>query len=1349
MKNSLLLLLFFCPIVLAAQNSPDYFKVFPRHTENLPDWAQLMYSEDPVVFQVDFLFEKYFEKTPFQKSLHTQNYKYWRRMVAPWIDAAGLIRKPSKTVQDKYVAELQARETLKSGNLWSSMGPVETYENGSLEPISWQVNVYCLDQSLTDPSTLFVGTEVGGVFKSTDHGQTWQLTSQSAPFSTVQDVKIDPQDASVVYVGANERVYRSTNGGGTWQELFFTDANIHQIRIHPTNSQQLFCATSNELYKSEDGGMTWNGLLSSRCWDVQYHPTNPGIVYALSSNGNNTQTLFLKSINGGQTWTVKDLGWYVPENPNEAEEFGGKIAVTPTAPDLIYAGLIGNSKAGDQGWIGVYRSTDVGESWILPSGQIGGPYPNNYCPASYNDGYHQGFYNFDVEVSDEDPGIIWVGTIRLNESADSAQTFQAIGAANSQRLDRIHADIQDIEVHGNQIWVASDGGINYSEDLLQSHESRKFGIIGSDFWGFGSGWNEDVLVGGKYHNGNGMYYQAFNLGDYAHVGGVEEATGYVHPIDNRKGYFSQGWTNSTVVREVAPVLGQPYVDHSPLPLFPNESYVESTSSGIYFDVRYADHLYMGSGNSFWKSTNGGASFEALYTFGSTGKVLEIVQSRLNPDHFYCVFQPGGGYWDPCDIYRSTDGGATWTQTTDLPADTWRLEIALAPDTDVLWASANRGTNGNKVFASEDGGESWINRTTPTLDGVRPKDIFCQGGNDGLTYLATNTAVYYWQQELADWQLYADGLPMIVSALEMRPFYRDAQLRLATYGRGIWTAPLAGPVLPMAQPITYTDTLFCATDTVDFDCFSILNHEGATWNWSFEPAPVYISDANVRNPKVVFGGAGSYDVTLTITDGSGQQSTKTIPNMVTVPGSCAPDSIPGLALTLPGQQPDYAVLEALNLNSNTLTISAWIKPNGIQNDFAGVVFSRGGSTTAGLNFRSGNELGYHWDDSQWWWSSGAIVPDGEWSHVALVIEPNQATIYLNGIPHLNTANHPVETFDGAIHLGADPNWADRRFRGEMDEVCIWNRALSQEEIRLLRHLTKERIANPDLPVYDPDLVGYYQFNEGGSRVINRVGTAHGQIAGAASTTPSDAPVGKGVSANLTITEGGIYTFGETGLEAAFQDVGIYPNGEWVATRIDLLPNLLPNVFQSTDAYWIINNYGAASFTSPVDIRVQPGVPGPSVEAVDNPSIVQLHTRQANAHQPNWFTNCLANDAQAGEDGFFQFGESCDFNGTGQQLFVTADDTGTVILGQTTNSTDFAPTGELRLYPNPVAADGTLYLQYTGGAAISWELYDAAGRLVQQHNFTDAAEIQVHGLSSGLYFYWIKTERQMYSGKVMVR
>ncbi|MEM7163817.1 MAG: LamG-like jellyroll fold domain-containing protein [Planctomycetota bacterium] len=134
-----------------------------------------------------------------------------------------------------------------------------------------------------------------------------------------------------------------------------------------------------------------------------------------------------------------------------------------------------------------------------------------------------------------------------------------------------------------------------------------------------------------------------------------------------------------------------------------------------------------------------------------------------------------------------------------------------------------------------------------------------------------------------------------------------------------------------------------------------------------------------------------------------------------------------------------------LNTNTLTISAWVRRDGAQTGTNGIVFWRGGSTTTGLNLGSHHELRYHWDGGQWGWDSGLEIPDGEWCHVALVIEPTQATIYRNGTSVVRGATHLPEAFDTDLVIGRDPGFGNRDFGGAIDEVAIWSRALAPGEV----------------------------------------------------------------------------------------------------------------------------------------------------------------------------------------------------------------------------------------------------------------------------------------------------------------
>ncbi len=1240
-----------------AQNSPEFFKTLPVIDENTPEWAKLMYSDNPNVADVEDLYRKYYKEHEFVKNIHTQNHKHWIRLVEPLLDKNGFIKQQSRKQENLENQRLKDRfreNTLSSvgkASGWIPMGPFETFKKNTTKAISWHKNIYSIDQSLSNPNILICGTEAGGVYKTIDKAANWTLISKGEVFAEGNSaVKIHPTNPDNFLLASNRRIYQSLDGGDTWLERHYTKGEGNEFQYSPSDYNTIFHTSSSGLYKSTDGGITWSQVYSENCWDIDFHPTNHSIAYLLKSNDSEMRCEVFRSEDGGKTWILKDIGFYEPEDWDNASNAGGKIAVTPASPDLVYVCLIGASKQGDDGWIGVYKSTNKGESWANPAGQDGGPYgainsnETVWNVAAYDGGYHQGFFNFDLEASTIDPNKIWIATIRLSESTDGGKTFTSIGAANSDRLSDIHADVQDIEVIGEDIWVASDGGVNYSNDELNSHVALNRGIQAAHFWGFNTGWNEDTFTGGKYHDGTSGWYEGYGVGIAYNIGGVEEASGYVHPIENRKLLFRTSYGSSnTSVLTIPKIFGENVISHNSLPIRPNESYYAAERSGIYFDPRYSNHIYVGLENTVYKSIDGGVNFEILFTFpDDAGLVYEMEISRSNPDVIYAVYNPKGTYWDPCEIWKTTDGGKGWRKTNTNPAgNNKRLRITINPeDENDIWACTPRGEDDGRVSSSTDGGETWINRSTSILDKENLRDILYQGGTDDIVYLVSLNGVYYWDKNTEDWIDYSQDLPLIAKSLQINPFYRDSELRLGTTGRGVWARKMVDTLFhPVAQPITYSDVIDCARDTIQFDCYSILNHKDATWEWEFTPEPLYVSSTNARNPEVVFGNEGDYDVSLTVTDALGQTSTKYIENMITVRNLCEPESLAGNALKLTNDG-DYFVAPELNLSNIThFTASAWIKPNGLQDGFAGII-SNGEwcahcNTPIGLIFDYyGERLYYRWPDgSGWSGNSGMPVPSDEWSFVAMVVTPDSVTLYLNNQQWVSYVSlNPVDLPTMYIGAGHYSNY----FKGSIDEVTIWNRALSQAEIRNLKHLTKKDIINTE-----QGLVAYYQFNKlSGAATYDNARSNHGWLSGGAAIEHSTAPVGPGESEILTIDKAGTYSSEKTGLDIEFADSN--PQGDIVISRLNVLPDSLPNSNPSIRNYWIINNYGEYDFDDIKNIKFR----SYSGHPLGNPADARLFERDEYEHLNTWTELC---GADSYDEDAYNYTNSCNITNT-YQFFI---------------------------------------------------------------------------------------------------
>ena len=198
--------------------------------------------------------------------------------------------------------------------------------------------------------------------------------------------------------------------------------------------------------------------------------------------------------------------------------------------------------------------------------------------------------------------------------------------------------------------------------------------------------------------------------------------------------------------------------------------------------------------------------------------------------------------------------------------------------------------------------------------------------------------------------------------------------------------------------------------------------------------------------------------------------------------------------------DYVYTPPLNLKTNTATLSAWIKRDGAQNDYTAIMYSRAKSTVAGIHIMANGELRYNWNNQSpaYSWSSGLIVPDDEWVYVALVVEPDSATLFMNNALAVNKISHNAEEFDGNFEIGRDNASAARYFKGLIDEIAVWDKAHTPEEIFLNAGHTYRGDEN--------GLVGYWRFNLGEGTIAGDYaedGNHHGTIAGGASWE-SDVP-----------------------------------------------------------------------------------------------------------------------------------------------------------------------------------------------------------------------------------------------------
>jgi PKD repeat protein/photosystem II stability/assembly factor-like uncharacterized protein len=854
--------------------------------ETLPAWAYEMYTDHPNVWSVDDGYRAWRKDHPDEKTTYTQYYKKWRRAAQPLVNASGWIEPPNSQettafFQRKQQLKLEGDSLGKKLSNWTNIGPFETFSTnaGPIPPAkSEQANIYCIDQSPSNPDVVYCGTEGSEIFKSVDRGLQWVCVSRNYDISPPTALEVHPFNPDTVLVGEGDHIQKSTDGGVTWTVvLSVSNLSVNEIIMHPANPEMVVAATFQGLYRSTDGGNTWVKVLSGACYDVEWKTDDPQTAFLVRNDPAANICRFYKSVDAGLNWERKETGWFFSDSTGVNDQ-GARLAVTQADPNRVYAVLIGEAKAGDNGFIGIWRSDDGGETWSLPNPPAGGPWIQtihpNMATIGQTSGFHQGFYNLGFDASDTNPDQLLAGFLNLWVSNDGGVSFNCMGGYCGNAFNYVHPDCQEIEINGKDVWMTSDGGVEYSDDFFQTHYARNRGITSSDFWGFATGWNDDLFVGGRYHNGDTGWYEDWLPGECLGLGGGEASTGYVNPGEGRKTYFSD------IGGIILPEIQNGFAERFSNSKYPNESYYDAESGEMEWDPRSWNAFYVSTANELWKTQDGGVNYTLLHGFGSdvAARTMGFEISRSNPDVIY-LFQRAAYSWDPGILWKTTDGGQNWNQLPLPPGFARRMLLTLSPeDENLLWVAYPDGNNGQKVYTSSDGGQQWQNLTTPALNGEHISYVLHQGGSDGGVYLGTYRTIWYRENNMTDWLPYEEGLPKSIATCILRPFYRDNKLRLGAYGKGVWEAPFFKPSKPVAQPMVNRRETSCPGDTLQFDDYSMLNHAGAAWNWQF-PGGIPTT-STLRNPRVIYSNPGEYDVTLTVSNTQGS-STKIIEKMVRV------------------------------------------------------------------------------------------------------------------------------------------------------------------------------------------------------------------------------------------------------------------------------------------------------------------------------------------------------------------------------------------------------------------------------------------------------------------------------------
>jgi photosystem II stability/assembly factor-like uncharacterized protein/PKD repeat protein len=1284
--------------------------LIPPQTDSMPSWASLLYKTPVNSIELEHAYKEYYQTHTFEKNAYTRFYKRWRSASIPFIGADGIVRPPSNA--DEMNAWRTDRESISkskkqriAATLWKPLTMETRWLKNDVAAQTvcpWQANVYGFDISRSNPNILVVGTEPGGIFRTTNKGKTWEQIGANYLLGT-EAISIHPTDPATFILGTDNAIRKTTDGGTTWTTIFQRNSMwVQDIEISYANPNLYLAGTTQGLFRSTDAGATWKQILTDAITDLEILNDTPNEIIVLKQNKTTNFYEIWKSTDEGATFSARTNGWVTGLTGGE-----GRLGITAADGKRIYALLLSDKLPR------VLRSDDGGENWTLTAS--GGT-----DKLKVNNG--QGYYDMSIVVSQTNANEVIVATTTAYKSKDGGVTYTEVGGYSGPFP--IHPDIQEMKAIGNDTWIATDGGMTYSTDFFsdtKNAESRINGIFGSDFWGFDQGWNEDVVVGGRYHNGNTARHENYQA-TFLRMGGAESATGYINPADARTCYFSDigGYripsTSDGIVTSVA------------MSKYPNESYYLMEYSDMVWDPRYSNVVWLGNGATLWKSENGGAKFDSIFATTDKDASIEHIEiARSNPNVLY-ITQRSNTLYDG-KIWRTQDGGKTWTACTNPPntsgTDRRVSQITVSGiNENELWVAYRAGNSTNKVFKTTDGGTSWQNLTTPTIAQATSSDVIHQIGTDGGVYLACDGGkVFYRNSSMSDWQPYSEGLPVALTIRGIKCFYRDGRLRIGT-SMGVWDAPLFESSNPLAQPMADRFASQCSRDTIQFTDYSVVNKSGVTYTWEF-PGATYVSSLSVRNPRVVYDKPGTYSVALTVMNATGTSNRKLIDKFMTVlPSVCEPEWLPGQALSL-SKNNDIGLIDSIPAlaGASSFTVSMWVKLDTIQQSFS-QLFSNWNSNVGfsfGFSFqgyRPNTNLTFYWKDVPYQLTTPFDLPILQWTYIAMTVEPTKVTLYRDGEKWERSGNFTgFDLSHTPFEIGGGLPGQGGNFRGEIEELKVYNRALAQNEIREQMHLIRGEKGGEEP-------IAYYQFNETQENTIfdRSSGTAHAANGGGYHIA-STAPIGRGTTMRMA-TAAGKVNFPTTGITLFLKTT---PATELAAYRFSTMPDSTPSTAKELSrSWWILrgwNDKGTPITSITIDSIQFANVGRITANDATNPSVFAMYKRANISHTNSWKNLATAQSTEPILDAI-SFGS--DTSAAGQYILESK---GTTVLGVDEPKQDMV----ISLVPNPSA--GTLSLTIDNDEAQPHsliEITNVLGQVVKVVVLTsNHVAIDISNLPSGLY------------------
>lgn len=656
--------------------------------------------------------------------------------------------------------------------------------------------INCMAIEPGNPNTMYAGNASGGVFKTTDGGSNWLPVFDEQPYLSIGAITIDPSNHQTIWVGTGDLnisgypfigdgVYKSTNGGITWQHMGLAAQSIvSKIIVDPANSNVVYAATmgipffeSNErgLYKSTDGGLTWNQKLfvgtDAGIIDMVINPADPQVLYAASWNRirNNQQSIvygpdahIYKSTDNGNNWTQLTNGLPAFNTCRIG------LAISSQNPQKLYAIIIDTTL----GLQGIYKTTNAGSSWSNATGNF-----------DYSEMGGQGWYFGKIYVNPTNDNELYVPGVELQQSVDGGSSWTK--ATPSWWTYEVHADGHYMDfVNGSTFFYCTDGGMYKTTNNCISWTDAE-NIPNTQFYHVA--FNPHATgqaYGGAQDNGTaGGDATSFNNWQRIYGGDgflpvFDPLNSDIFCVETQNGGLA--YTNNGGLSFNDFTAG---IDGNDRRSWDMPYIMSPINHTTFYTGTYRVYKCTNAPGSFWNAISPDLTDGVIY--GDRFHVITTIdQSSLDQDY----------------LYAGTSDGNVWASLT---GNVWNNVTASLPDRYVtsIHASPN---NANTVYVTHSGykyddfiphihksinnGQQWTD-----ISGDLPQwainDVLILPGNESILFVATDGGVYYTENGGLHWNRLGENMP-VLAVYDLALNTVDNKLMAATYARGIWTIDLS-------------------------------------------------------------------------------------------------------------------------------------------------------------------------------------------------------------------------------------------------------------------------------------------------------------------------------------------------------------------------------------------------------------------------------------------------------------------------------------------------------------------------------------------------------------------------------